>query len=131
MLRTVASKAMRVGKAAVFTVGLAVLLAVALGAANAALAASVGEPFLLGKFNAVDKITRLVGTSTGAMLKVDNDDTTASATALRLEVEPDNAPLSVNPEAGTATGLRAEDAAHADQADHATNATDAQNAAKL
>ncbi len=64
MLRRVAIKAMRVGRAAVFTVGLAVILAVALGVANAALTASVGDPFLLGKFNAVDKITRLVGTST-------------------------------------------------------------------
>ena len=84
--------------------GLALMLAVVLDAATTANAAA-GDPLELGEINAVNKITRLVGSSDGVLLSIAND---GSGSALRLQVKPGKAPVSVNPEAGTATGLSAD-----------------------
>ncbi len=83
MLRRAASKVMWVGRATVFLVGLAVVLAVALGVATSTLAAVPGDPFKLGRVNAVDRLTTLIGNAPGAMLRVDND---GFGTALDLRV---------------------------------------------
>jgi hypothetical protein len=84
MLRSAASKVMWVGKASVFLVGLAVVLALLFGAAKTALAGTgVGATFNLGKKNTVDRLSQLVGSTAGAMLRVDND---GSGTALDLNV---------------------------------------------
>jgi hypothetical protein len=97
MLRTTVSKVMWVGRATVFLVGLAVILAVVLGAATAALAGTgVGATFNLGKLNTVNQISRLVGNTDNPMLRVDNDGTGTSATALDLQVEAGHAPMKVN-----------------------------------
>lgn len=61
MLRSTANKVMWVGRATVFMVGLAVILALVLGVATTALGATGGN-FLLGKFNAAETPTSLVGT---------------------------------------------------------------------
>ena len=107
MIRT-ANKAlsltMRMARGTATMLGLALMLAVVLGAATTANAA-VGDPLKLGEINAMSKITRLVGASDGVLLSITND---GSGSALRLQVKPGKAPLSVNPEAGTATGLSAD-----------------------
>ncbi len=96
-MRTAASKVMWVGRATVFLVGLAVILAVVLGLATAALAGTgVGDTFNLGQLNTVNQISRLVGSTDNAMLRVDNDSAGANATALALQVEPGHAPMRVN-----------------------------------
>jgi len=97
MLRSVVSKVMWVGRATVFLVGLAVILAVVLGLATAALAGTgVGATFNLGKLNTVDQISRLVGSTDNPMLRVDNNSAGTNATALDLQVEPGRAPMKVN-----------------------------------
>jgi hypothetical protein len=93
-------------------VGLAVMLALVLGVGTTALAAVPGDPFRLGRINAVDAASGLVGSVNGAMLTIENNSPGskgAPASALSLKVTPGNLPLSVNPEAGTATGLSADE----------------------
>lgn len=61
-----------VGRATTFCVGLAVVLAVVLGVGTTALAAVPGDPFKLGRFNQVDRMSALVGDVSGALFVVDN-----------------------------------------------------------
>jgi hypothetical protein len=97
LLRSAASKVMWVGRATVFLVGLAVILAVVLGLATAALAGTgVGATFNLGKINTVNRLSQLVGSTDNAMLRVDNNNTGTGATALNLQVEPGHAPMKVD-----------------------------------
>jgi hypothetical protein len=97
MLRSTVSKVMWVGRATVLLVGLAVILAAVLGVATAALAGTgVGAAFNLGRLNTVNQISRLVGKTDAPMLRVDNNATGTSATALDLQVEPGHAPMKVN-----------------------------------
>lgn len=84
--------------------GLALMLAVVLGAATTANAAA-GDPLELGEINYINKVTRLVGASDGVLLSITNN---GGGSALRLQVKPGEAPVSINPEAGTATGLSAD-----------------------
>lgn len=96
-MRTAASKVMWVGRATVFLVGLAVVLALVVGFATAALAGTgVGSTFNLGKVNAVNRISHLVGSTDNAMLRVDNNNAGANATALDLRVEPGLTPMKVD-----------------------------------
>jgi hypothetical protein len=97
MLRSTVSKVMWVGRSTVLLVGLAVILAAVLGVATAALAGTgVGAAFNLGRLNTVNQISRLVGKTDAPMLRVDNNATGTSATALDLQVEPGHAPMKVN-----------------------------------
>ena len=81
-MRNAASKVMWVGRATVFMVGLAVMLALVLGVATTALASIPGDPFRLGQTNGIDAMSTLVGNVAGTMLRVDNNSTGAGATAL-------------------------------------------------
>ena len=66
MLRSAAGKVMWVGRAKVFVVGLAVILALSMGLASTALAGTgVGARFQLGQTNTVNAITKLVGSVVG------------------------------------------------------------------
>jgi hypothetical protein len=105
---------MWVGRATVFLVGLVVILALLFGVASTALGAN-GDLLKLGSLkNKATRATTLVGkVASGSAFVVQNP---SGGSALELRVGQDVAPLKVNPEAGTATGLRAEDAAHADDA---------------
>ncbi len=94
MTKKIAIKAISVGRATVFALGLAMILAVVLGVASSALAAN-GKPFLLGKGNIATRVSTLVNNGVGP--------------ALGLKVAADQAPLTVNPEAGTATNLSADE----------------------
>jgi hypothetical protein len=70
MLRSAAGKVMWVGRAAVFLVGLAVILALLFGAASAALGAN-GQPLILGKAaNTASKITGLAKGGAGPALRL-------------------------------------------------------------
>lgn len=123
--------------------GLAVILAVVLGVATSALAGTgVGATFNLGQTNTVDALSRLVGSTNNALLRIDNDDAGASATALELRVEPGQAPMKVDSstkvqglnadevdgksaDAFLGTDDKADDATHAVQADRAARAANA------
>jgi hypothetical protein len=94
MAKGIISKAARVGRATIFSVGIAAILAVVLGVATTATAAD-GSSFLLGKSNVAKQVSTLINKGAGA--------------ALGLKVEPRQAPLTVNPEAGTATNLSADE----------------------
>lgn len=102
MFRDVASKVAWVGRTASMVVGLALVLALILGIATMALAAVPGDPFKLGQVNRIDKLTTLIGNTSGAMLAVDNDSTAPGARALDLRVDDGNAPMRVNSDARVA-----------------------------
>jgi hypothetical protein len=90
--------------------GLAVVLAVIFGVGTTAIAAVPGNPFRLGQSNTVNRVTTLMGNVNGAMLDIENNSPGArGAPTLTLKVQAGNAPLSVNPEAGTASGLSADE----------------------
>src|SRR3990170_4489976 len=73
MLRSAAGKLMWVGKATVFLVGLAVILALLFGVTSTALGAN-GKPLILGKAaNAASKITGLVKSGAGPALRLKVD----------------------------------------------------------
>jgi hypothetical protein len=60
-----------------------------MGVTTRALAGTgVGAAFDLGRTNTVDALSRLVGSTNNALLKIDNDNGGASATVLDLRVEP-------------------------------------------
>ena len=105
-VRGVFGKVMRVGRATVFALGAAVVLAVVLGAATAALAAVPGDPLRLGQVNAINALTQLVGEKSGPMLRIDNNGT---GYALQLLVESRKPPLVVSADAGKATNLNADE----------------------
>ena len=107
MVRSVFGKVMWVGRATVFLVGLAVILALIFGVATAAFAAlsKPGDPFKLGVVNEIDRLTTLVGAKAGALLKVDNNGT---GPALQLEARAGKPPLVVKANSGTATNLSAD-----------------------
>jgi hypothetical protein len=84
MLRSALSKVMWVGRATVFLVGIAVILALLFGATTTALAGTgVGATFNLGQKNTVDRLSQLAGSTAGALLRVDNN---GAGTALDLKV---------------------------------------------
>ena len=149
MLRSLGKKAMRVGRATVFLVGLSVILAMVFGVASTALAGNgVGAVFNLGQKNTVNRLSQLVGPTAGPMFRVDNDGT---GTALDLKVGSPTAnpatkatpPMTVDSQ-GRVTNLNADlldgqdstafslaghehDAAYVNEADHTTAAHDALN----
>jgi hypothetical protein len=99
MLRSAASKVMWVGRATVFLVGLAVILAVVFGAASAALGAN-GQAWILGQSNVATAITSLGGAGgvNGPMVRLTNNDAGTNDTALDLRVQAGEAPMRVNSE---------------------------------
>jgi hypothetical protein len=109
MIRSAASKVMWVGRATVFMVGFAVILALVLGAATTALAHTNVDNKLFHlnhNNNVTTTLTKLTGTLAGTVLKLDNNGT---GPALSLEAGTNRAPLMVNAAAGTATGLSADE----------------------
>src|SRR5688572_16395544 len=101
MVRSTVKKVMWVGRATVFMVGLAVILALVLGAATAALGTTGGN-FILGRSNTAENPTSLVSTladPTKAAMIVNNK---SGGSALDLRVgnattpANDVAPLRVN-----------------------------------
>ena len=97
MVKSIFLGAWRVGRATALVLGLAVMLALVTGVASTAFGAN-GDFWKLGQGNAATKITALGGTLgvNGPMLKLINKNTGTDDTALRLEVQPGEAPMSVN-----------------------------------
>jgi hypothetical protein len=98
MVRSIVSKVMWVGRATVFMVGLAVILAVAFGVASAAFGAN-GDNFILGQTNVATLTTRLAGpngVNAGPMLEVQNSNADSNDWALSLKVDRNEPPLTVN-----------------------------------
>src|SRR5215211_9444213 len=89
---------MWVGRATVFLVGLSVILALALGVASMALGAN-GNPWILGQGNVATAITSLggaAGVDGGPMLRITNNDAATNDTALSLNVQSGEAPMTVD-----------------------------------
>ena len=93
MIRKVASKAMWVGRTTAAVMGLAVALALVLGVATVALAAVPGDPFKLGRINSIDNLSTLVGSASGALLRINNE---GSGPAIDLRVKEGETPMNVN-----------------------------------
>jgi hypothetical protein len=108
MARSAFSKVISVGRATVFMVGLAVLLALVLGLASTALGATGGN-LLLGKLNAAETPTSLVATLTDAIKPALSVQNKSGGPALNLGVDSEQAPIRVNAGAGTATNLSADE----------------------
>ncbi len=94
MLRSVASKAMALGRFASAVFGLALVLGLVFGAASAALGAN-GDNFVLGQQNVATALTRLTGSVQGAQMEVQNNNPDQDDTALSLKVQPGEAPMKV------------------------------------
>jgi hypothetical protein len=97
MERSSVNKVMWVGRATVFLVGLSVILAVVLGVATMAFAAN-GDPWRLGRNNVATAITALGGTSgvDGSMVRLTNNNGATNDTALNLNVQSGEPPMTVN-----------------------------------
>jgi hypothetical protein len=97
MVKTIFSGAWQIGRATALALGVAVMLAIVVGVASTAFAAN-GDPLKLGQGNVATKITALGGALgvNGPMLKLVNKNAGTDDTALRLEVDPGEAPMSVN-----------------------------------
>lgn len=93
MVRDALGKVMWVGRATVFCVGLAVVLALVIGTASVALAAVPGDPFKLGQVNSINRLSTLVGNSAGPILRVQNKGTGPAAD---LRVQAGKPPMTVN-----------------------------------
>jgi len=112
LTKTILAMILWLARGTATTLGLAVMLAVGLGVGTTALAAVPGDPFKLGELNTINAATGLAGSDQTPMLRVENRFDTANVKggeALALKVAPGRAPLSVNPEAGTATHLSADE----------------------
>jgi hypothetical protein len=108
--KTILARIWWLGRGTATMMGVAVMLALAVGLTSTALAGTgIGARFDLGKTNTVNAVSKLVSNVAGASLLIDNNSANASATALDLRVEPGKAPMRVNPEAGTATDLSADE----------------------
>ena len=96
-MQSVLKKVMLVGRAATFTVGLAVIVALTVGVASAAFGANASH-FILGSLNnTATAITKLTGTvGGGPALQVSNPSTATGSTALDLQVATGKAPMKVN-----------------------------------
>ncbi len=96
-MRSAVSKVMWVGRATVFLVGLAVILALVLGVASAAFGAN-GDAWRLGRSNVATAITNLGGQLgvNGPMVRITNNNANADDTALALQVQSGEPPMRVN-----------------------------------
>jgi len=135
MLRSAASKVMWVGRATVFLVGLAMILALVFGVATTALGANL-DNFILGKANnSASKVTGLVSNVTNAAQSALLVRNSGPGSALDLRVGNTTAnpadkttpPMKVDSQAQVANlnaqfAGTADDALHADTADSAADA---------
>jgi len=87
-MRTVSRKVMSVGKAAVFTAGMVMILALVFGVAATALGATGGN-FILGKTNVAGTVSKLTAGLSGSALQVVNN---GAGTALDLRVGSSTSP---------------------------------------
>jgi hypothetical protein len=95
--KTILASIWWLGRGMAMTVGVAVMLALAVGMASTALAGTgMGARFDLGKVNTVHALSSLVGSVAGPSLKIENDSNASGATALELRVDAGKPPMKVN-----------------------------------
>jgi hypothetical protein len=96
-MKSAVSKVMWVGRATVFLVGLAVILALVVGVASAAFGAN-GDAWRLGRSNVATAITKLGGQLgvNGPMVRLTNNNAGTDDTALTLQVQSGEPPMRVN-----------------------------------
>jgi hypothetical protein len=118
-MRTVASTAIRVGRATMLAIGVGVSLAFVLSAATVAIAAVPGDPLKLGQVNIINNATTTLqgsglggtlpstvlrvkrdGATGGPALTVDNTSTSGAARGVDVNVPPGEMPINVSPKAG-------------------------------
>src|SRR5215217_1489326 len=124
MVKSVFSKVMWLGRATVFVVGLAVILAMVVGLASTALAAN-GANFIIGNGladtlkNIATLPTKLTmqGTNSGPALQLTQQSTNTGASGVGVTVPSGKAPIKVNATAGKATNLNADKLDGLDSAD--------------
>jgi hypothetical protein len=124
MVRTKFNKVLLVGRAAVFTAGMAMVLALVFGVATTALGATGGN-FILGKANVASAVSKLTAGISGSALQVVNNGT---GTALDLRVGPSTtapanktvAPMKVDSQARVAN-LNADEVDGKDSSSFATS----------
>jgi hypothetical protein len=85
MFRSTVSKVMWVGRATVFLIGLATILALVVGIASTALGAS-GDNFILGQKNVASDVSTLVRRGVGPALSLQPDDGPPLKTNSRIKV---------------------------------------------
>ncbi len=108
MAKITLSSTLWLGRGTATVMGLAMLPALTVGLASTALAGTgVGARFDLGKTNAVNQISKLVGSVARPSLQIDNNSTASGSTALDLQVEKGKPPLKVNSTTNVA-GLNAD-----------------------
>ena len=97
MSRSTLSKVVSLGRAMVLAVGLATMMAALLAVASMAFAGN-GDPWILGQLNSATAITRLAGGGgvDGPMLRVTNNDAGSDDTALDLNVQSGEPPMTVD-----------------------------------
>jgi hypothetical protein len=97
MVQTIFSGAWRMGRATALALGVAVMLALIVGAASTAFGAN-GDNWKLGKSNFATKITTLTGNLgvNGPMVRLTNNNAGTDDTALDLQVQTGEAPMTVN-----------------------------------
>jgi hypothetical protein len=118
LTKTILARTVWLAKGAALFWGSVLTLAVVLGVGTTALAAVPGDSFRLGRINAVDAASGLVGSVNGATLAIENKSPGskgAPAPALSLKVTAGNPPLVANPEAGTAKNFSADELDGLDQ----------------
>jgi hypothetical protein len=100
MSRSTLARVRSVGRTTVFVVGLATMMAILLGVASMAFAGN-GDPWILGQLNSATSITRLAGQGgvDGPMLQLTNKDSGSDDTALDLNVQSGEPPMTVNSQA--------------------------------
>ncbi|QIN77720.1 hypothetical protein GBA65_03425 [Rubrobacter marinus] len=105
MVKGICKMLMWVGRGAIFSVGLAVVLALTVGLASTALAGTgVGAVFNLGQLNSVNAQSALKGATSAALLKLEN----AAGPALNLAVPSGKTPMYVSPGAAKVSNLDAD-----------------------
>ncbi len=119
MLKAIFSRVLWLARGTSMVLGLTVMLAVVLRVTTTSLAAVPGDPFKLGRVNSIDRLSALVGSASGALLRVDND---GGGPALSLEANAGRPPLTVNSAAGKATNLNADELDGKDSARFAAKA---------
>ncbi len=97
MVKAIFSTSWRIGRAAALVLGLAVMLALVAGVASTAFAGN-GDAWKLGRANVATAITKLAGAAgvDGPMLRLTNNNAGTNDTALDLQVQSGEAPMTVN-----------------------------------
>ncbi len=97
MVKTIFSGVWRISRVTALAIGLAVMLALVVGVASTAFGAN-GDAWRLGRANVATAITKLAGAAgvDGPMVQLINNNPGTNDTALDLQVQSGEAPMSVN-----------------------------------